>query len=188
MATPDVLPVPAADIAHLEVPADITPRDYWAQWQTRKGLAKLYNDTLASSLPENTKPLLPTLPTSPIPGPKIEPGDLPKLPEFDPSEPVKSLPHEIKVCIVGAGAAGLFTAMIFDWLKEKSKEGTIPELNISYDIHEAAEKDRLGGRLYTHKFPSTAEHPHQYYDVGAMRFPDNPIMERSVLIPKVRLL
>ncbi|MCJ1270029.1 hypothetical protein MMC22_009922 [Lobaria immixta] len=167
MATPEVLPVPA----------DITRRDYWAQWQTRKGLAKLYNDTPASSLPENTKPLLPPLPTS---GPKIEPGDLPKLPEFHPSEPVKSLPHEIKVCIVGAGAAGLFTAMIFDWLKEKSKERTIPELNISYDIHEAAEKDRLGGRLYTHKFP--LEHPsdpHQYYDVGAMRFPDNPIMKRT---------
>lgn len=178
MATPDDL---------LDLPADITPRDRWAQWQTRRRLAKFYNycpQRFLDSLPEKTLPLLPEL------KPDIKPHNLPTLPEF---HPTKSLPDEIKVCIVGAGAAGLFTAMMFDWLKEKSKDGKIPELNISYDIYEAAEKDRLGGRLYTYNFPSTTEHPvepgeHQYYDVGAMRFPKNPIMRRSVLKLKTRVL
>ncbi|MCJ1470056.1 hypothetical protein MMC07_008701 [Pseudocyphellaria aurata] len=142
------------------VPADITPRDHWARWQTRRRLAKVYtyasNHTL-DSLPKSTFSLLPEL------GSKINPDNLPTLPAFNPRKPEESLPHEMKVCIVGAGAAGLFTAMIFDWLKEKSNEGKIPELNISYDIYEAAEKDR----------------EHQYYDVGAMRFPENPIMRRT---------
>lgn len=185
MATPEVL----------NLPVDITRRDFWAQWQTRSRLAKFYNhasERFRQSLPENTLPLLPDLESRQ----EITPDDLPTLPEFNPSKPSKSLPDDIKVCIVGAGAAGLFTAMIFDWLKEKSKEGKIPELNISYDIYEAAGKDRLGGRLYTYHFPSTEEYPvgqdqvgrHQYYDVGAMRFPDNPIMKRSVLKLKTRLL
>jgi monoamine oxidase len=72
--------------------------------------------------------------------------------------------------------------MIFDWLKEKSKEQVIPELNISYDIFEASSKERLGGRLYTYKFPSTPDYvsgDHDYYDVGAMRFPENPVMKRT---------
>lgn len=149
-------------------------------------LAKFYNhasECFLRSLPEKTLPLLPDLRSRQ----DITLDDLPTLPEFNPSKPSNSLPDDIKVCIVGAGAAGLFTAMVFDWLEEKSKEGKIPELNISYDIYEAAEKDRLGGRLYTYHFPSTTEYPagqHQYYDVGAMRFPDHPIMKRSV--PKLK--
>jgi len=81
---------------------------------------------------------------------------------------------EFKVGIVGAGAAGLFTALIIDFLR-----GVVPELkNISYDILEASGKERLGGRLYTHKFSGE---PHDYYDVGAMRFPMNKIMDRLVV-------
>lgn len=81
-------------------------------------------------------------------------------------------PGKFKVGIVGAGCAGLFTAMILDHINEK-----IPELNIEYDILEAADEDRLGGRLYTYNFSGNKK---DYYDVGAMRFPKIPIMERYV--------
>lgn len=67
-----------------------------------------------------------------------------------------------RVCIAGAGIAGLFIAMILDSLE-------IPGLE--YDILEAS--DRTGGRIYTHYFSNV---PHDYYDVGAMRFPDIDIM------------
>ncbi len=158
MATPDVL--------HMR---DLPYRDQYARWRVRKTLSKIYNSA------PNDIPTVPGLPELPK---KATPEDLPKLPEFQPEE---KLPAEMKVCIVGAGAAGLFTAMIFDYLRGKSQEGVIPDLNISYDIYEAAGEERLGGRLYTYKFPDTDVYPsgpHDYYDVGAMRFPENPIMER----------
>lgn len=81
-------------------------------------------------------------------------------------------PGKFKVGIVGAGCAGLFTAMILDHINKE-----IPGLNIEYDILEAADEDRLGGRLYTHSFSGNKK---DYYDVGAMRFPKIPIMERYV--------
>lgn len=90
--------------------------------------------------------------------------------------PSPQSPSKLKVGIIGAGCAGLFTAMTIDWLNEK-----VSGLDISYEILEAASKDRLGGRLYTHRFPGTAKHPagpHDYYDVGAMRFPKIRIMDR----------
>ncbi|EXK37021.1 hypothetical protein FOXG_09099 [Fusarium oxysporum f. sp. lycopersici 4287] len=81
--------------------------------------------------------------------------------------------NHLEIGIIGAGVAGLFTAMVFDWLNEQcEKEG----LKIEYDIMEAAKMNRLGGRLYTHRF-SYGEH--DYYDVGAMRFPNNTIMKRT---------
>jgi NADPH-dependent 2,4-dienoyl-CoA reductase/sulfur reductase-like enzyme len=70
-------------------------------------------------------------------------------------------PGNIKFCIVGAGVAGLYTALILE------------KLGIDYEILEAS--DRIGGRIYTHHF---TEDKHDYYDIGAMRFPDNPIMKR----------
>ncbi|RBR19258.1 hypothetical protein FVER53590_08318 [Fusarium verticillioides] len=82
---------------------------------------------------------------------------------------------KISVGIVGAGVAGLFAALLFDWLnghEELKGKG----LKISYDILEAAGADRLGGRLYTHHF---SDEEHDYYDVGAMRFPNNTIMKRT---------
>ncbi|KAF2831674.1 hypothetical protein CC86DRAFT_342661 [Ophiobolus disseminans] len=82
-----------------------------------------------------------------------------------------------EVSIIGAGAAGLFTAMIFDHLNEK-----FPGLNVKYTILEAEEK-RFGGRLFTYKFPQKSNQPkigpHDYYDVGAMRFPEVTTMERT---------
>ncbi|RBR15926.1 uncharacterized protein FIESC28_07128 [Fusarium coffeatum] len=82
---------------------------------------------------------------------------------------------QIDVGIVGAGVAGLFTALLFDWLNDhpdlKGKG-----LKINYDVLEAAGAQRLGGRLYTHHF---SDEEHDYYDVGAMRFPNNSIMKRT---------
>ncbi|KAI0468401.1 hypothetical protein F4859DRAFT_524339 [Xylaria cf. heliscus] len=72
--------------------------------------------------------------------------------------------QEFKVCIVGAGMAGIYIAYILDKLDIKG---------ISYDILEAS--DRAGGRVFTHKF---SDEKHDYYDIGAMRFPQNNIMKR----------
>lgn len=43
------------------------------------------------------------------------------------------------------------------------------------------QEERLGGRLYTHYFSEETEETHDYYDVGAMRFPDIPVMKQCVL-------
>ena len=69
-----------------------------------------------------------------------------------------------KVAIIGAGVAGLFTGMIFDHLKEEYN------LHVEYDFLEAGDKTRVGGGIYTHHI--TPE-PHDYYGVGAMRYPDS---------------
>ncbi|KZS87731.1 hypothetical protein SISNIDRAFT_470756 [Sistotremastrum niveocremeum HHB9708] len=67
------------------------------------------------------------------------------------------------VGIIGAGMAGLYTAMI------------LKSLGIKYKILEGS--DRLGGRMFTHHFPGTGKY--DYYDVGAMRFPDTQWMKRT---------
>ncbi|KAH7129098.1 hypothetical protein EDB81DRAFT_728997 [Dactylonectria macrodidyma] len=89
--------------------------------------------------------------------------------------PDPATPGRLTVGIVGAGVAGLFTALLFDWLNEDAKTQGL-NLKIDYDIIEAAGKERLGGRLYTHRF---SDEDHDYYDVGAMRFPNNSIMKRT---------
>ena len=77
-------------------------------------------------------------------------------------------PREIeKVCIIGAGVAGLQLARLCAFS------------GIDYEILEAS--DRVGGRVYTHQFPNT-DNPHNYYDVGAMRFPKLKIMEPYVFL------
>lgn len=45
---------------------------------------------------------------------------------------------------------------------------------LSYDILEGS--DRVGGRMFTHYF---SDKKHDYYDIGAMRFPDIPVMQRA---------
>ncbi|KAG8835722.1 hypothetical protein FRC17_001513 [Serendipita sp. 399] len=94
--------------------------------------------------------------------------DLVPGPPYTPPPELASLP----VGIIGAGAAGLYTAMILD------------SLGIKYEILEGS--GRHGGRLYTHRFTKVAG-PYQYFvseaeslypsytwlqDVGAMRYPD----------------
>ena len=47
---------------------------------------------------------------------------------------------QLKVGIIGAGCAGMFTAMIFDHLKTKC-----PDLNVDYEILDASSEERYGG-------------------------------------------
>ena len=80
------------------------------------------------------------------------------------------------IAIIGAGCAGLFTAMIFDHLKEEFG------LDVEYHMLEANKEKRLGGRLFSHYFTgNTGDYPvgkHDYYEVGAMRFPEIKTMDR----------
>lgn len=88
------------------------------------------------------------------------------------------------VCIIGAGAAGLYTALILD------------SLEIPYQILEA-NPTLVGGRMFTYNFDNDPS-SYNYYvsnhilcrsaisltnwnqqDVGAMRFPDSPFMKRT---------
>lgn len=90
---------------------------------------------------------------------------------IDPKTNLRAIPPlpvwpALKICIVGAGISGLYTAMILDSLN-------IP--NLTYDILESS--DRVGGRLFTHQFD---EEEHQYYDVGAGRYPRLKMMNRHV--------
>ncbi|KAH7356359.1 hypothetical protein BKA66DRAFT_595865 [Pyrenochaeta sp. MPI-SDFR-AT-0127] len=71
----------------------------------------------------------------------------------------KAGPDLGKVCIVGAGAAGIYMAWMLTYL------------GIEYDLFEAS--DRIGGRVFTYdQFKNDGVCPHNYYDVGAMRIPD----------------
>ena len=97
---------------------------------------------------------------------------------------------DLPICIIGAGTAGLYTAMIFE------------SLGISYQIVDADKKERVGGRLFTYHFPNGG--PYDYYvsrirmdryrgltfvqDVGAMRFPDTPFMARTFDLARNRNL
>lgn len=75
-------------------------------------------------------------------------------------------PPWYKVAIIGAGVAGLRTAKL------------LQDMGIPYKIFEAG--DRPGGRIFTYQFsPKTAPGKHDYYDVGAMRFPDNDANKRT---------
>ncbi|KIO34440.1 hypothetical protein M407DRAFT_64242 [Tulasnella calospora MUT 4182] len=76
--------------------------------------------------------------------------------------PLSEKTHEITpVGIMGAGVGGLYAAMI------------LQSLGIPCEILEASE--RVGGRVFTYRFSSQK---HDYFDAGAMRFPDEPIMKR----------
>ena len=78
------------------------------------------------------------------------------------------------ICIVGAGCAGLYAAMILD------------SLGIEYEILEA--NDRIGGRIFTHRFngeegrnaPINTPARYDYVDMGAMRYPNIPFMKRVI--------
>jgi len=74
-------------------------------------------------------------------------------------------PVHFHVGIVGGGMAGLYTAMI------------LKDLQLSYEVLEASK--RPGGRVWTHRFTDTEDDYTDYYDVGAMRFPDIAIMKRT---------
>lgn len=69
-----------------------------------------------------------------------------------------------RICIVGAGSAGLMTALCLQ---------CVGFTNI--DIYEAS--NRVGGRIFTCKLDASSD-PHNYYDVGAVRIPQVDTMFR----------
>ena len=94
--------------------------------------------------------------------PELEP--LPKDPDSKFSdEDIQALGS---VCIIGAGAAGLYAAMLLVVAGVKN-----------FVFLEASE--RVGGRAYTFNFPEDLDYPcnHNYYDMGAMRIPCIPGMQ-----------
>ncbi|KAF5574897.1 l-amino acid oxidase [Fusarium subglutinans] len=70
----------------------------------------------------------------------------------------------LHICIVGAGVSGLYIALLLDSLE-------MPGL--TYEILEAS--NRAGGRVKTHYFSDRSD---DYFDVGAMRFPEATHMQR----------
>ncbi|KAG8950361.1 hypothetical protein FRC04_007803 [Tulasnella sp. 424] len=79
--------------------------------------------------------------------------------------------NAVPVGIIGAGVGGLYAALI------------LQSLGIPCEILEASE--RVGGRVFTHRF-STQKY--DYFDVGAMRFPDEPTMNRLFHLLRCRQL
>ncbi|EKM51231.1 uncharacterized protein PHACADRAFT_213099 [Phanerochaete carnosa HHB-10118-sp] len=67
------------------------------------------------------------------------------------------------VGIIGGGIGGLYAALLLE------------DSDIKYTIYEA--DNRIGGRLYTYSGFPDRRTVYDYYDVGAMRFPDTPIMK-----------
>lgn len=88
------------------------------------------------------------------------PAELPRAPHRE--------NRPLKIGILGAGSAGLYAAMLIRSLNQP---------DITYELLEA-NPDRFGGRLWTYKFPQ-AVGENDYYDVGAMRYPDIPFMCRT---------
>lgn len=139
--------------------------DQWAWKHVNRAVREEWNKLVYESLP---------LPRSGLLDPHLIPRNARELPRAPQAKPVGEAPREatkIKFGIIGAGAAGLFAGMILDWFNSQSSE-----VQFSYDILEAS--NRVGGRLYTYEFDGPGQH--QYYDVGAMRFPDNAVMKRYV--------
>ncbi|KAF2094596.1 hypothetical protein NA57DRAFT_68625 [Rhizodiscina lignyota] len=110
---------------------------------------------------------------------KQDNGSVPRFPSFfdgglhkiGPNEPLElELPGRtsndlstVQVGIVGAGAAGLFTALIFDYLNQECTG----QIHFDYEIIEAADSSRVGGRLYTYNFLEIVDLDkdiHTYYD------------------------
>lgn len=65
------------------------------------------------------------------------------------SAPAQKLYADIRVGVVGAGAAGLYTAMILD------------HLGIEYELIEAS--NRAGGRVHTHHFAKDSNNKSGYF-------------------------
>ncbi|KAK3322949.1 hypothetical protein B0H66DRAFT_217430 [Apodospora peruviana] len=145
----------------------LTGHSQWAALAIRKVLASIENEAKNEVLATEKADLLHLMPVR---------GSLQQDDDF------KDEIKEFNIGIIGAGAAGLFTAMILDYLNKNYN------LNAKYEILEANDEDRLGGRLYTYFFnvKDNEERKHQYFDVGAMRFPEIKTMDRTFqLLDKV---
>ncbi|QRV94779.1 Flavin containing amine oxidoreductase [Ceratobasidium sp. AG-Ba] len=96
--------------------------------------------------------------------------------------PNAPLHGKIKIGVIGAGVAGLYVALMLDYLKDLSEKDHSIHFNFSYELLEAnPSTTHIGGRLFTYRFPervgTTIPQPYDYYDVGAMRFPELPWMQ-----------
>lgn len=109
------------------------------------------------------------------PGPTTGTGGPPAAPPHEGEDRTPRMPRFpmyppwYRVAIIGSGVAGLRSAKLLE------------EMGIPYDILEAS--DRPGGRIFTYHFPSeppnNPQGKHDYYDVGAMRFPRNEANEKT---------
>ena len=75
---------------------------------------------------------------------------------------------DLPICIIGAGTAGLYTAMILE------------SLGISYQIVDADTRERVGGRLFTYHF--SGGRPYDYFVCWT------PVFSHRVLIFVHRML
>ncbi|KAJ5556958.1 hypothetical protein N7494_000873 [Penicillium frequentans] len=107
------------------------------------------------------------------------PLDLPKVPPLlrahlglnvpDAPSILPEIPPHIG--IIGAGISGLFLALLIDEINQMVS----PKKLFTYSILESS--GRNGGRVLTKHFDDKTWN--DYYDIGAMRFPDIPIMKRT---------
>lgn len=82
-------------------------------------------------------------------------------------------PKTVTVGILGAGAAGLYSALLLDWLNDQL-ESQKESFRFDYEILEA-EPERVGGRMYTYRFESGKKY--DYY-VSGWTLPSVPYLFR----------
>jgi len=151
----------------LDINSSVSIRAQWARQHAIYGIKEEWNRLvrLAYGRPPDDRSFLDA--------PELIKGDELREAPFKPPLKDPKAEHEplpVNVGIVGAGAAGLFSALVLEYLNKQQTS-----VKFTYDILEADKTNRSGGRLYTHNFSSQ---PHDYYDVGAMRFPDHAVMTR----------
>jgi len=86
--------------------------------------------------------------------------DFGELDKLDPTVPDR--PVHLKIGVIGGGMGGLYASLI------------LQDLGIEHEVVEAT--GRPGGRVWSYHF---SKKPGDYYEVGAMLFPDIPIMTRT---------
>jgi hypothetical protein len=145
---------------------EIPLRDRIARTLIRNAVADELNNNSLRGVPG----LIPGLPTGPF-----DPHNLPDAPSFE--QPADG--DVPTIGIVGAGVAGLFIAAMFDFLNGIEIYNIKP-FNIKYEILESS--PRAGGRILTKFLNSTPHGSHDYFDVGAMRFPKIPILDLTFFL------
>jgi len=138
-----------------------------------QGLPRLYYEPdhpeTVQAILENVElpPLYPTPTDNHVSWDQLKKHLIPPESMFPPRDLKVIFPPWYRVAIIGAGVAGLRTAKL------------LQDRGIPYKIFEAS--NRYGGRIFTYDFPSPSgdQGKHDYYDVGAMRFPNNKANEMT---------
>ncbi|KAF5230562.1 hypothetical protein FANTH_13781 [Fusarium anthophilum] len=165
-------------MSRLLLDRDISIRDQWAYQNALQAVRDEWNGIVTQvqeEYPSNAADLkkIPKRAIEAPPPPVPITHDLDRTHDHDRDTTI------IHVGIIGAGAAGLFAALVLDNLNSKLEMGeNRAPVKFTYEIHEAAGPERVGGRLYSYNFGGSDD-THDYYDVGAMRFPQNPVMQRT---------